>query len=301
MGGSILSNWDSQAGYDWNADEAEDEAYLFKAPQIGYDVIETLGMELLTGRSFSREHNDDPTKIIINESALKMMQLDDPIGFTFDKDVGDDRRENRQIIGVVKDFQYGSIHHPVEPLILRFRNWGRDILLKVEAGAEKDAIEQIERIFKEHHPDEDFVFSFLDEDYQALYEAESRVAVLSKYFSGLAIIISCLGLFGLVAFTAERRRKELSIRKVLGASAYQLVHLLSADFTKIILAAILVGLPVSYLLAGKWLDNFAYSIGLHWWFFAGAAGATLLIAWLTVGFQTLKAARVNPVVYLKDE
>ena len=145
-----------------------------------------------------------------------------------------------------------------------------------------------------------FDYQFLDQDYQKLYNAENRVAVLSRYFAGVAILISCLGLFGLAAFTAERRIKEIGIRKILGASAWGIVRLLSADFTRMVLAAIVIALPVSYLITQRWLEGFAYKIDLEWWFFAGAALAALLIAWLTVGMQTLKAATLNPAQCLRD-
>ena len=139
------------------------------------------------------------------------------------------------------------------------------------------------------------------EDYQKLYASENRVSILSRYFAGFAILISCLGLFGLVAFTAERRLKEIGIRKILGSSNFGIVRLLSDDFTKMVLIAMGVALPISYFIARDWLADFAYKIDLAWWYFAGAGLAALLIAWFTVGLQTVKAARVNPAQCLKDE
>ena len=152
-----------------------------------------------------------------------------------------------------------------------------------------------------YNPGYSFNYQFLDQDYQALYAAEQRVSTLSRYFAGIAILISCLGLFGLAAFTAERRLKEIGIRKILGATDFGIVRLLSSDFTKLVLVAIFIALPISYFVAQRWLQGFAFSIDLEWWYFAGAGGVALLIAWLSVGFQTIKAARVNPVECLKDE
>ncbi|MCB0376692.1 MAG: FtsX-like permease family protein, partial [Sinomicrobium sp.] len=185
--------------------------------------------------------------------------------------------------------------------ILRFRNFGPTVLAKIQTGTEGDAIAQIEKLYKSYFPDENFGYRFLDEDYQALYQTESRVALLTTYASGLAVLISCLGLLGLAVFSAERRVKEIGIRKVLGASAWSIVHLLSRDFTKIVLVGIGLAIPLSYLIAREWLSSFAYKIDLQWWLFAGVAGLTLLVAWLTMSWKTLQAARANPITALKSE
>lgn len=291
----FLDGLDSQAGYSWTGDKAENN-HLFQSPMVGYDLIETLGMEVVAGRSFSREFNDDEKKIILNEAAVRMMGLENPVGMRIQKGP-----EEREIIGVVKDFQYGSIHRKVEPLIFRYRDFGRSMMVKIRGGSEKETLEQMSEVFSEFHPHYPFNFTFMDQDYQKLYEAESRVAILSKYFSALAIIISCLGLLGLAAFTSERRTKEIGIRKILGASRINIVRLLTADFTKMVLMAILFAIPLSYYISSRWLESFAYKIELSWWLFAGAAILTLLIAWITVGFQTLKAASINPAECLRDE
>ena len=297
MLGSILDASSQQGGYSWRGQES-DKDYIFKSPTIGYDVIETLGIEMAEGRSFSKDFNDDDSKIILNESAIKMMELRAPIGKIIKHG-----EEEEQIIGVVKDFQYGSIHQKVEPLIFRFRNArvGRNTIVKIKAGTERATIDQIEKLYREFHPKYPFEFTFMDNDYQALYEAENKVALLSKYFTAIAIIISCLGLFGLAAFTADRRTKEIGIRKILGSSEWRIITLLSSDFTKMILVAIIIALPVSYLLAKNWLNDFAYRIDLEWWYFLSAGLVALLIAWFTVGLQTVKAARTNPVNNLRTE
>lgn len=295
MGGNILSGWSDDNGFSLKGQESE-EKWDFMSPQIGYDMIETLGMNILEGRSFSKEHNDDRSKIIISESAQKMMQLADPIGQVITNGAVD-----YEIIGVVDDFHYGSLHIEKKPLFFRFHIWSLNTMAKIAPGTEQATIGQIEALYKEFHPETAFNFTFLDEDNQRLYEAESRVATLSKYFGFLAIIISCLGLFGLVTFTAERRAKEIGIRKILGSSIWGVVKLLSTDFTRMVIFAILLALPISYLITKRWLDNFAYKIELEWWLFGGAALVTLLIAWSVVGLQTLKTARLNPVECLRDE
>jgi len=296
---SITNRYDNQSGYNWRGEEA-DKKILFEAPRIGYNVIETLGMELAAGRSFSQALQDDMSKIIINESAAKMMGLDHPVGTFVKKGSGEGERQ-QEIIGVVKDFQYGSIHKKIEPLIFRFRANSRRIIARIKAGEERETITQMETLYKRFHPEHAFSYSFLDSDYQRLYESESKVATLSTFFSGLAILISCLGLLGLAMFTAERRRKEIGIRKVLGASVLGIVEMLTKDFTKTVLIAIVIATPLSYTIAKNWLDNFAYTFDLNIWLFVLPSLLVLILSWLTVGVQTLKAANVNPTEILKSE
>lgn len=296
MSHSILSEVYNQSGYSWRGQDS-DKKFLFKSPIIGYDLIETLEMELLQGRSYSRQYKEEASKVIINESARKMMQLEDPIG----KIIKYGKKNQREIIGVVHDFQYGSMYHKIEPAIFRFTSTGRNILVKTQPGYEQAVIRKSEEIFKKFHPEYPFEYVFMDAEYQQLYEAESRVAKLSNVFTLLAILISCLGLLGLAQFSAEKRSKEIGIRKVLGASVWDIINMLSSDFTRMVIFSILIAVPVSYLLAEQWLNNFAYRIDMQWWFFALAGGATLLIAWLTVGLQTYKAASSRPVHALRDE
>ena len=295
MDGRFMDGRDAQAGYSWRGQES-DRGYLFKAPRVGYDFVETLGMQLAAGRAFSREYQDGHSKIMLNEAAVRMMGLKDPVGKIIKYGDGE-----VQVVGVVKDFQYGSLYQRVEPLIFRCRPEGTTMLVKVKAGTERAALERIEGLYKEFHPSYPFEFTFLDAEYQALYESENRVAVLFNYFTVLAILISCLGLLGLAAFTAQRRRKEISIRKVLGASQTGIAFLLSGEFTRLVLVAVVIGLPVSYLLARKWLESFAYRIDLVWWHFAVAGLLAVLIAWLTVVGQAVNAARANPVKALNQE
>ena len=174
-------------------------------------------------------------------------------------------------------------------------------MVRIEKGKERKTIAAVENFYKTFNPGFPFAYRFLDEDYQELYIAERRVATLSKYFAGLAILISCLGLFGLAAFTAERRVKEIGIRKILGSSNAAIVYLLSGEFTRMVLVSVVIALPVSWYLASKWLEGFVFRIDLQWWLFAGSGIIALLIAWMTVGIQTFKAARVNPTECLRSE
>lgn len=274
----------------------EDEIIEFGEMHINYDLIETLGMEIKEGRSFSRDFTTDNSKIIFNEAAIDAMGLKEPIGKTI-KLWGEDR----QIVGVVKNFHFESLYEHMKPCFMHITPYANHIVVKIKSGMERETVGRLEKIYQSYNLGLPFDFKFLDEAYQKLYVSENRIAVLSQYFAGIAILISCLGLFGLAAFSAERRLKEIGIRKILGASDFGIMSLLSNDFMKMVLAAIIVALPISYLIARNWLDDFAYRINLEWWFFIGAAFIAMLIAWLTVALQTLKAARVNPVSNLRTE
>jgi putative ABC transport system permease protein len=279
----------------WQGKNPEDKV-SFKYLFAGYDFIEALGIELKEGRSFSREFGTDDSKIIFNETAIKSMGLANPVGQTINL-----WGENKQIVGVVKDFHFESLYENLKPCFLLFSPNEDNIIVKIKAGTERATIARIQKFYKEFNQGLPFDFKFLDEDFQALYESEIRVGVLSRYFAGIAIIISCLGLFGLAAFSAERRRKEIGIRKVLGSSVPRIIFLLSGDFTKIVLASIVISLPVSFFIAKHWLDSFAYRIDLKVWYFVGAGILTLFIAWITVGTQAIRAALANPVESLRYE
>lgn len=174
-------------------------------------------------------------------------------------------------------------------------------MVRIKAGTEKETIAALQSIYKDFNAGTNFEYRFLDQDFQEQYVSEKRVSSLSRYFASLAIIISCLGLFGLASFTTQRKLKEIGIRKVLGASEWRIVYSLSKDFIKPVLIAILIGLPLSYVLTKQWLDTFAYRIDLQVWYFAGAGFTALFISWFTVCTQAIKASLKNPVQCLRDE
>ncbi|MEO0333385.1 MAG: FtsX-like permease family protein, partial [Bacteroidota bacterium] len=284
------------SGMGWPGKDPDDKTE-FEEVVIDYGLIETLGIEMQAGRAFSKDFSTDKTKIIFNEAAIDAMGLTDPIGKTVQWNGND-----REIIGIAKDFHFASLREKIKPLYFRLApGVTNKVVLKIKAGQEQETISHLQELYKTFNPGYVLDYWFLDEDYQNLYTAEQRVSTLSKYFAGIAVVISCLGLFGLAAFTAERRLKEIGIRKVLGANSFNIVRLLSGDFTKMVFMAIIMALPISYFITAGWLEGFVYRISLAWWFFAGAGLAALLIAWFTVGFQTIKAAKVNPVQCLKDE
>ena len=295
MGGDILDEVYGQSGVDWEG-KKEGDAGFFKSPVIGYDLIETLGIELKEGRTFSEAYDDDYSKVILNEKAVAMMGLDDPLNTKIRVNSGAD-----QVIGVVSNFHYGSLHQAIQPLIFRFDPHGRNILIKMNAGAERNTLAEIKKLHQKILPGFEFDYQFMDEEYAQLYASENRVAVLSKYLAAIAIIISCLGLLGLVAFSAERRAKEISIRRVLGASFLGILGLLSKDYAKLIFLSIFVATPLTYLLAINWLNGFVEHIELHWAYFILSACVLLLIAGITICLQSLKVARGNLRDYLQGE
>ncbi|MEO9869610.1 ABC transporter permease [Ekhidna sp.] len=279
---------------EWNGTETSSSFSRFI---VHYDFIETLGLTVKEGRSFSREYTGD-ANIMINESAARLMNLEDPIGATL-KFWGNDVK----IIGIVEDFHFQSLHENIGPLFFHLAptQYLSSIVIRLKPGDQQYAISQLEDFYSEFNPGYELNYRFLESEYQYLYESENKVSELSKYFAGIAILISCLGLFGLASFTAEKRIKEIGIRKILGSSVFQIVKMLSGDFTRMVLIAIIIALPISYFIARNWLQGFAFSIELEWWFFIGAGSVALLISWITVGYQTLKAAKTNPANTLKYE
>ncbi len=274
----------------------EDDLTPFSYRPVNYGALEMLGLQFKEGRPYSRAHQDS-LKVIFNETGIARMGMQDPIG-KFIK-FGP---FNCEIIGVVKDFHFESLHDPIDPLFFILAPpFTEKVIVKIEAGQESNTLSSLQSFYQQFNPGFTFDFRFLDQDYQAQYAAEQRVSTLSKYFAGLAVLISCLGLFGLAAFTAERRQKEIGIRKVMGSSEFSIIYLLSADFTKIVLMAIAIALPISYYIISTWLNDFAYRIPLQAWFFAGSGMMALIIAWLTVGLHAYRAARISPSQCLKDE
>ncbi len=292
----MVGGGNSTGGVSWEGKSPDDQMQFWEV-RSGQGTVDIMGMGLIAGRDFSEEFGADSASVIFNEQAIKAMGLTDPIGKTIRHYTGE-----KQIIGVVKDFNLLSLHSKVEPMIMLYDpKKTHFIMVKIDPENVVASIGNIEVLYNKFNPGYVFKPQFIDQDYQALYTSEERVGVLSRYFSGLAILISCLGLFGLAAFTTERRMKEIGIRKVLGAGSFKIVYLLSNDFTKMVLISIIIALPISYFAVQNWLEGFAFRIDLQWWFFAGAGLLAMLIAWLTVSLHTIKAAAVNPVECLKDE
>ncbi len=296
ISGGFLEAGSFTVGIEWPGKQA-DETLTFSNLTGTYDLIETLDIGMAAGRPFSRDFGSDSVGIVLNETAVRAMRLQDPIGQTI-KLWG----ENQQIVGVTKDFHLQSLREPVKPAFFKI---GSDrvtsILARLETGKERETIARIQQFYAKFNPGYAFEYTFLNDDFQKQYATENRVSALSKYFAGLAVLLSCLGLFGLASFTAEQRTKEIGVRKVLGASVGAVVALLSKDFLKLVVLAILIASPVAYYLMQQWLSDFAYRVDIQWWVFALAGGAAIVVASATVASQSVRAARMNPVDSLKSE
>lgn len=280
---------------DWEGKDPNDRTPFAYRP-VNYGMLELLNIHLIEGRSFSREHQDS-MNIVVNEAGVLAMGMKDPVGKTVG--LGSFKLT---IVGVIKDFHYESLHSAVSPMFFILApGYTQKVMVKIAAGDPRPTIDHIQRLHKAFNPEFPFEFRFLDEDYNAQYHAELRVSMLSRYFAGIAIIISCLGLFGLASYTAERRFKEIGIRKALGSTNMGIIYLLSSDFTKVVALAILIALPISFFVMRKWLEGFVFKIELEWWYFIGSGVLAMAIAWLTVASQAAKASRINPVNCLRSE
>lgn len=271
---------------------------LFSNVAIDENFMDVFKMKLIDGRSFSKEFNADTVNLVVNEMALKTMGMD--AATAVGKNLTLWGRKG-VIIGVVKDFNFKPIQQPIEPLLLRLNTWGGIAVIKAKAGQAEATIQAMEGIFKQLNPDYPFTYNFVDQDIQNTYQAEQRLSDLFTVFACLAIFISSLGLYGLSAFLAERRTKEIGVRKVLGASVFHVVYLLSKTFTKPVLIAMVFAAPIAWYAMNKWLEGFAFHTSIHWSVFAVAFAIALLIAWLTVSYESIKAAVTNPAQSLRDE
>ncbi|WPU95556.1 ABC transporter permease [Mucilaginibacter sabulilitoris] len=282
----------------WDGKNSRESVY-FEGFFGGFNFIETMGMRMAAGRSFSSDFGAEGGKAILNETAVKVMHLKNPVGKNVN--FGDNKL---QIIGVVKDFHFESLHETVKPSFIVFANGTSPyykMMIKIKGEHQKEIISQIQHLYEAYNPGFPFAYNFLDQAYQKQYETEVRVAVLAKYFSALAILISCLGLFGLVAFTAQKRRKEIGIRKVIGASVNNITIMLTKDFLKLVLIAILIAFPIAWLIMNQWLQGFAYRISIGPAVFLITCSSIVLITLATVSFQAIKAATANPVKSLRSE
>ena len=297
--GTDLTGYHGQTTTRISYNGGEEVRISFDNMSVSNDFIETLGMKLKEGRPFSKDYGSEQSKIIFNESAIKKLGIKQPIG----KNVHFWRRD-WQIIGVVKDFNLESLHNEINPFFFQLLSpevQGNNIWIKIKSGTEITTINQIKKIYTKFNPDLPFEYSFFDDDYQKMYKSENQKAVLSKYFSGIAILISCLGIFGLAAFTIRKRTKEIGIRKVNGSTAFGIVRMITGDFVTLVIISIVIAIPLGFIINSKWLSNFAYRTDIKWWIFLGSGLFALLIAMVTVGIHALKAANINPAICLKDE
>jgi predicted permease len=294
---SAIENTNTMDGVNWTGKDPTVDVQ-FNITSVGYDFTKTMGIRLVQGRDFSPAFGTDSTNYLVNQAAAERMGLRDPVGqpLTVWKKPG-------TIVGLLEDFHFNSLHVPIRPLIVRLRSkdhYGR-IVVRTQPGQTQQALASLEALCRKLDPATPFACEFVDAEYEHLYKSETIAGTLATGFAILAIFIACLGLFGLAAFSAEQRTKEIGVRKVLGASVGSIVTLLSKDFLKLVLVAIVVASPVAWWALREWLQNFAYKTDINWWVFALAGGVAVLIALLTIGFQSVKAALMDPAKSLRNE
>ncbi|HEY8660338.1 MAG TPA: FtsX-like permease family protein [Hanamia sp.] len=269
---------------------------------VDYNYLGTLGMKMVYGRNFSKDFGTDSSGIIINETAAKAMGLGQN---ALDKIISS--RDNNgiqksyHVIGVVKDFHFKSMHELISPLVMLLGHGAGTMIVKVNTKDIAGLLATMKKNWASLSAEGPMSYSFLDERVQKTYEAEQKMGLILGIFAGLTILVACLGLFGLVTFTAEQRTKEIGIRKVLGAGVPGIVQLLSKDFLKLVFVSIVLATPVAWWAMNKWLQDFAYRITISWWMFAIAGAVAILIALFTVSFKAIKAAMANPVDSLRSE
>ncbi len=271
-----------------------------------YDFASVYGIQMAQGRFYSREYGTDTTAIVINETAAKDFGIaDDPIGKQIvHAHSNDEEADVYTVIGVMKDFNYQSLHQKIQPMIIHLfnsRGFGRNVSVKLSPNNMKKELSEINDVWHKYAGNQAFEYIFFDEDFEKAYAAEERTGVIVSVFSVLAILIACLGLFGLAAFTTEQRTKEVGIRKILGASVPGIVVLLLKDFAKWVLISNIIAWPIAYFALSKWLEDFAYRVDISFWTFVLASVIAILIAIFTVSYQSIKAAVANPVKSLRYE
>jgi putative ABC transport system permease protein len=267
---------------------------------IDYDYLKTFGLELVAGRDLSTEFGTDSTEAyILNEAAVADLMLEKPIGTPMR---ALDGHPAGRIVGVVKDFHYRSLHRKIEPLVLRYdpnNMWCMSV--KMSSGNLKDNLAALEKEWKKLAPDYPFNYQFVDETIERQYKAEQNTGVLIGSFALLAIVIACLGLLGLTAFMTEQRKKEIGVRKVLGASVSGIIMLLSKEFSRLVIIAFIIVVPLAWYAMNQWLSDFAYQVEVSPFVFVGAGLIILVIAFASVFYQALKAAVINPSETLRNE
>lgn len=281
------------------------ESQAFNWFQIDEDYLETMNIKLVAGRNFSSDIASDTFGIIFNEAAIQALHIrGNPIGQYIVKNEGAEDAQKLRIIGVVKDFNFESLHHEVKPLAMQFLEgfvFKDYISVRLKGKNLDQSVAFIENTWSAFEPQVPMVYSFLDENLDNLFKSERQLSKVLSVFTGLALFIACLGLYGLVLFIIERRRKEISIRKIVGASATDIILLLNKNFLMLTAIAFVIATPIVWYAMNRWLQHFAYRIEVNWWIFVLAGGAAILIALLTVSFQAIRAAVANPVESLRSE
>lgn len=289
--------WNTNGGFDW---KGKDPALAVDFPNtsVTFDYGKTIGWQFVEGRDFSPEHATDSLAFVINQAAAKFLGFENPVGEVLKWD-----NKSYTIIGIIKDMIVESPYEPARASLFHIsKDDGNVILMKLNpAKGSHESIEKIKAICEKFNPESPFEYQFVDQEYAQKFQGEERIGKLASFFAGLAIFISCLGIFGLASFVAEQRSKEIGVRKVLGASVFGLWKMLSGDFILLVLISILVAVPISYFLMGSWLAKYQYRTEMAWWIFVAAGAGALIITLATVSYQSIKAAMANPVNSLRTE
>ncbi len=292
--GSIVSIGNTTGDTDWDG-KAKDRSFMIHPMAIDQDFIKFFKLKLDAGASFTGI-KPDSAHYILNETAVRDAGIKNPIGKRFSL-----WGTNGIIIGVLKDFHFASLKQKIEPFVFKYQPHTWQLLVKTTGKDAPRALKTVEKTWKRYNPNFPFTYTFLDQTYEALYKSDQRTGTLFNVFAGIAILISCLGLFGLAAYTTQVKVKEIGIRKVLGASIANITTMLSRDFLTLIVLAILIASPIAWYAMNKWLQDFVYRATIQWWIFAVAGMAAILIALITISYQSIKAALANPVKSLRSE
>ena len=294
----MTQGWSDTWGIEWTGKDPNDKTD-FDIYNADEDLVKTTGLQLVKGRDFNlKQFPTDSTAVILNESAVKAMNFKDPLGQVIkNNDI------SWHVVGVIKDFILQSPYSPLKPMIIQGgKGWFNVMHIKLNAAnSTSQNLAKAEKIFKKYNPEYPFEYKFIDEEYASKFEDEKRTGTLTALFAGLTIFISCLGLFGLAAYMAQNRIKEIGIRKVLGASVTNITTLLSKDFLKLVIISLVLASPIAGYLMYKWLQDYPYRVQIQWWVFVFAGIAAITIALVTVSFQAIRAATANPVKNLRTE
>ncbi len=289
---------------DFRFPSANGNEYNWSLLNTDYSFADVFDLEILSGRPFEQKDNEVGSNYLISESGAKTLGLnyEDLIGLSVVQ-TANDTSFTGQIIGVFKDFPFRSMREEVEPLLLTTRPNPIDqiVYVKLPGNQVGKKIAEVEKTWKAVFPDVGFDYWFINDEFSRMYVGEERISALTRVFALLGLIVACLGVYGLASFLVDRKTKEIGVRKILGAQLHHIVNLLSRTFMITILIASLIGIPVSYFLMQSWLENFVYHVGMSFWVFALAVGLVLMLAWLSVSFVTMRAARTNPIQFIRDE
>jgi putative ABC transport system permease protein len=279
-----------------------DVDYITSIMTIDEFFIPTMDMKILQGRNFSTAFPaDSASSMIINEEMARLLDWQNPIGKTIRLETGPQTYASYQVVGLVKDFHFATIRHKVEPVFMLYSKNNGQLAVKINTEKVPQTLAFIEQTWKQVNTETPYEYNFLDEDFANLYRSEQTFAAMFSHFTVLGLFIAVLGLLGLSAFTAQQRRKEISIRKVLGAEVSQIMFLLSKDFLRLVLVAVVIAMPVAWYFMRQWLEDFAYRTDMNPLIFVGAALTAIIVALLTVSYLSYRAAQANPIKSLRNE